>query len=410
MTGKPKLLELDKEKIKMTKKRYSHNSGDGLSGDGGMSGVNDRTQFPVAVNKYSGDKFFRYFNLLKDAKFGFSIRKSAILNYLKIKLGMRSEYVGVKTTCPAIIYVFALKRCNLKCSFCEIVDHPADWKKHELTPEEFTKILSVDIVKKALVICFSGGEPLLHKDLPELVKMAKKHKYIVGLNSNGLLLNERIDDIKNIGISDIQLSVYNNTKEKLRKILPLVSQYFPLNASYVLTCSDLIMGKDNGYENLVDTIKMCAESGCASFKFNICQLNSVTKDMPETIYEGNKHYKEFVEICKTVLPELNFAGYGGGKQKLWPSRKFTVFFPFPLTKDTVRRSCMLPWTVLDIWNNGEFDLCCGLRRLGNILDDPDSINNEKARRIKASLLNPELTLENECLNCVFRDGAYSSNF
>lgn len=388
-------------------KRYNRQNTDDLKTAGIFGGK------PL-VSKYSGDRFFRYFNLLKKAGFGFSIRKSAIFNYLKLKIGRRSDIIGSKTTYPAIISVFALKRCNLKCSFCEIVGRygaPANWESYELTPAKFTKILSLDAVKKALVICFTGGEPLLNKDLPELVRIARKRKYIVGMVTNGLLLQERLEEIKNIGIADIQLSVYENTKEDLRRILPGVSQYFPVNVSYVLPRSQLVNGKEDGFNGLTGIIKMCVECGCASFKFNICQPNSVTKGLCETIYTGDKLYDEFVEACKTALPMLNFSGYGTVKTRL-PSRKFTLFFPQPpqLSKDSMRRNCLSPWAHSAICGNGEYGFCCNVLKLGNIFDDPNVINCDKARKIRKSLWGGVLPLESECLDCVFLDGAYTTAY
>lgn len=307
--------------------------------------------------------------------------------------------------------MYSLRRCNLKCSFCDLGYYgpPYDHENYELTLVKFNKILSLDILKKTLVICFTGGEPLLNKDMPELMKIAKKKKYIVGMISNGLLLHERLEEIKSIGIADIQLSVYENTKKKLSQILPKVSQYFPLNASYVLPRSQLKKGKEDGFEDLIDTIRICVNSGCASFKFNICQPNGIAKDLSETIFDEDELYNEFVKTCKTSLPQLNFAGYSITK-KLMPSRKFTVFFPFPVKKDTTQRSCSQPWTLFPISSNGECGLCCGVGELGNIFDNQNVINNEKACKIRESLINTSMPLENECINCVFRMGAYSSNF
>jgi MoaA/NifB/PqqE/SkfB family radical SAM enzyme len=358
---------------------------------------------------YIGDNFFRYLNLLRKANFGISIRKIAIINYIKIKCGFISERVGNKSTYPAIIQMYSLRRCNQKCSFCNLgyFGLPSDWDKHELTPSKFKEILSLDILKKALVICFTGGEPLLNKDMPKLIKMAKANKFIVGMITNGLLLEERLEEIKDIGIADIQLSVYENTKEQLRKILPNVSQYFPLNATYVLPKSQLI-NREN-FKELVDTIKMCMTNGCASFKFNICHPNGLASDLSETIYENDAVYDNFVEFCKSELMDVNFIGYST-KKKIIPSKKFTVFLPYPIMHDSSLRNCSQPWTLFPISTNGDFGLCCGKSFLGNIFDDKSTINNEKAKSIRRSIIDHSLPMEKECKNCIFRNGAYSSNF
>jgi len=161
---------------------------------------------------------------------------------------------------------------------------------------------------------------------------------------------------------------------------------------------------------------MCVINGCASFKFNICHPYGNAKDLSETIFENDDVYDEFINTCKTAFSssakrtaEINFAGYNI-KKKLLPSRKFTVFFPFPVKKDTMQRNCTQPWTLFPVWSDGECCLCCGSGKLGNIFDDQNVINNEKACKIRASMLDANLPLENECVNCTFRSGAYSSNF
>jgi len=306
--------------------------------------------------------------------------------------------------------MYSLRRCNLKCSFCNLGHSgpPSDWEKHELTPAKFKEILSFDIIKKALVMCFTGGEPLLNKDMPELIKIAKANKYIVGLITNGLLLGERLEEIKNIGISDIQLSVYENTKERLQKILTNVSKYFPLNASYVLPKSQLADGKRDNFKELIDTIKMCMVCGCASFKFNICQPNGSASDLSETIFENDPIYNEFVKVCKNALPDINFVGYNTRKTRI-PSRNFTVFLPYPILHNSSYRNCSQPWTLFPISTNGDCWLCCG-SFLGNIFDDPNVFNNEKAKAIRGCIIDHSLPLEKDCVNCIFRNGAYSSSF
>ena len=70
----------------------------------------------------------------------------------------------------------------------------------------------------------------------------------------------------------------------------------------------LIKGKENEFEDMIDTIKMCVTGGCASFKFNICEPVVAQEEgsgLSEAIFENDKLYDEFIEICKIALPEVN---------------------------------------------------------------------------------------------------------
>ena len=107
------------------------------------------------------DRFYRYVNLFKNAKFGMSMPKGALLNYAKVHFGMLNEYLGENGVYPSMTTVNISQRCNLKCSFCIFAKFPQDYQKNELTPIMFEKILALDIVKKSILINLSGGEPLL---------------------------------------------------------------------------------------------------------------------------------------------------------------------------------------------------------------------------------------------------------
>jgi len=78
-------------------------------------------------------------------------------------------------------------RCNMKCSFC-------DWWKKDI-PELSTKkaLTVIDEVCSLGVpfFDFSGGEPLLRKDLTTLAKRASSNGCLVSMNTNGVLLKGR---------------------------------------------------------------------------------------------------------------------------------------------------------------------------------------------------------------------------
>ncbi|MDR3243702.1 MAG: radical SAM protein, partial [Elusimicrobiota bacterium] len=278
---------------------------------------------------------FRYLHFFKQSQFGFNLPKCSIVNYLKFHYGLIDDKIGeCGKIYPVLCTIEVTKRCNLQCPFCIFGKFPSNWQENELTPSKFEKILNLDLIKKTLIFVFSGGEPLLNKDLPKLVYMARKRKHLVGMISNGILLNEEIakslakvggkDSIA--GISDIQISIYENTKDKLSYILPKVSQYMPINPSFVLLKSKLLESSKNNFVDLIDMIIMAKESGCKSFKFNICAADIIKNDFSETISKQDDIiYSQFIEACKTKLKGIVFKGYKSDYSFL--SKKFSLFFP-----------------------------------------------------------------------------------
>ncbi len=105
-------------------------------------------------------------------------------------------------------------RCNMKCSFC-------DWWKKDIPELPTKKALNVIDEVCSLGVPFfdfSGGEPLLRKDLAILAKRASSHSCLVSMNTNGTLLKSgrasEIADVFNIVV--VSLDGPEEIHDKLR--------------------------------------------------------------------------------------------------------------------------------------------------------------------------------------------------
>ena len=80
-----------------------------------------------------------------------------------------------------------LTGCNFRCPFCyssELVLPEKIKKQPKISEKEFFKFLKErKKLLEGLVLC--GGEPTIHKDLPEFIKKIKKLGYLVKLDTNG---------------------------------------------------------------------------------------------------------------------------------------------------------------------------------------------------------------------------------
>jgi hopanoid biosynthesis associated radical SAM protein HpnH len=94
---------------------------------------------------------------------------------------------------PLVLMLEPLFRCNLACSGCGKIDYPAEILNQRLSVEDCLR--AVDECG-APVVSIAGGEPLLHKELPEIVeKILAKGKFIY-LCTNALLLEKKLDQYK----------------------------------------------------------------------------------------------------------------------------------------------------------------------------------------------------------------------
>ena len=92
---------------------------------------------------------------------------------------------------PLVLMLEPLFRCNLACAGCGKIQYPAHILKQQLTPDECFKAVEEC---GAPMVSIPGGEPLLHPQMPEIVRGLVERKKYVYLCTNALLLAEKIDD------------------------------------------------------------------------------------------------------------------------------------------------------------------------------------------------------------------------
>jgi len=102
---------------------------------------------------------------------------------LKQKLMGRQRY-------PLVLMLEPLFRCNLACTGCGKIDYPAPILNRRLSVQE-----CLDAVDEcgAPMVAIPGGEPLIHKDIGEIVKGIVARKKFVSLCTNALLLEKKLD-------------------------------------------------------------------------------------------------------------------------------------------------------------------------------------------------------------------------
>ncbi len=92
---------------------------------------------------------------------------------------------------PLVLMLEPLFRCNLACSGCGKIDYPDEILDKRLSLQECLQ--AVDECG-APIVSIPGGEPLIHKEMPEIVRGIIGRKKFVYLCTNALLLKKRIDD------------------------------------------------------------------------------------------------------------------------------------------------------------------------------------------------------------------------
>ncbi len=142
---------------------------------------------------------------------------------------------------PILVHIIPNRRCNLACTYCNEYD---DVSK-PVPLEEMKRRLDTLADMGTSVITISGGEPLMHPDLDEVIRHIRRRGIIAGMITNGFFLNkERIGQLNAAGLEHLQISIDNAmpdevSKKSLKTLdgrLEMLSQYavFQVNINSVL--------------------------------------------------------------------------------------------------------------------------------------------------------------------------------
>ncbi|HWK44223.1 MAG TPA: adenosyl-hopene transferase HpnH [Stellaceae bacterium] len=108
---------------------------------------------------------------------------------MRIGAYVLKQHLAGKRRYPLVLMLEPLFRCNLACAGCGKIDYPDEILNRRLSVEECLQAVDECGVP---VVAIAGGEPLLHKELPEIVNAIIARKKFVYLCTNALLLEKKM--------------------------------------------------------------------------------------------------------------------------------------------------------------------------------------------------------------------------
>jgi MoaA/NifB/PqqE/SkfB family radical SAM enzyme len=115
---------------------------------------------------------------------------------------------------PVLVQIVPARFCNLSCGYCNEYD-----KVSEPVPLE-EMLRRIDHLGRlgTAMVGISGGEPLTHPDLDEIIRRIRRTGAIAGMITNGYLLNvERIERLNRAGLDHMQISIDNVEPDEISK-------------------------------------------------------------------------------------------------------------------------------------------------------------------------------------------------
>lgn len=265
------------------------------------------------------------------------------------------------------VYVEITNICNMNCSFCPETKRA----KATMSKEQFEYIAKQITEYTDYVYLHVKGEPLLHPDLKEILNICEKYNLKANISTNGILLNQKYELLKNIRQLNISLhSFENNNQEKLETYL-----------NNVLNCTDALV--ENG---VIVRYKLWND--------NTLNNNNITIQKLEQKYNINiqsTSYKKDIKLMDNVFLSI--------KQPFnWP--KIESENKEEGTCYGLRRqiAILVDGTVVPccVDNNGDIDL-------GNIFETnlEEILNTNKALKIKRNFENNKCA-HALCKKCEYR--------
>lgn len=304
------------------------------------------------------------------------------------------------------IIISITNRCNLRCIMCQI---PEAGNNEEMTTEEIKNLILDATNLNPSSIIFSGGEPLLRKDIFELITFANKYKINTCLTSNGTLIDDGIAkqlNIAGIGVVNISIEGPEDIHDSMRgkgtftkavEALRRLSKYKIETTIATVVCR-------NNYKSLAYIMELAHQFGITTVKFqpfsDIFLVNKGEKRNFFTLCDTSEEIKhsmeEAIELSKKYKIATNPLNY------LYSIPEYLC----GLRQNYGHNSCSALWSSCPISAEGDVHLCWVLsdKLLGNV-------RKEKLSRIwnscKHNLLRRD-AVRDGCPGCLM--SCYDYNF
>jgi len=243
---------------------------------------------------------------------------------------LRQQLTGRKRY-PLVLMLEPLFRCNLACAGCGKIDYPDSILNQRLSLEDCMQAIDEC---GAPVVVIAGGEPLLHRDLPEIVEGAIAKRKFVTVCTNALLLEKNIDRYKP--------NRYFNWSIHLDGDADMHDQSVCQTGVYDRAVAAIKLAKSKGFRVTINcTLFNTAEAGKVAAFFDAMKelgIEGITVS-PGYAYERAPDQQHFLNRTKTkeLFRDIFRRGKGG---KAWPFYQSTLFLDFLAGNQTY--SCT-PW-------------------------------------------------------------------
>ena len=313
------------------------------------------------------------------------------ISYLDLK---KIEPFSQEYSAPLRVDLSVTFRCQNSCVHCYA---GGSHETQELSTNEWKQVIDRLQEIGVFILTFTGGEPTIRQDLPDLLSYGQKKGLVTGLITNGRNLTDEkyVKILEASGLDFVQVTLESHEPEvhdlmtgvkgSWKETVKGIKNLIPTN---IYTTTNSTLSKYNA-EYFLDTIDFIKELGVAAFGCNSLIYSGKAKDVVDD-------FAFPIEDLKILLPKIKDKAAKLGLKFLWYTpTQYCKFNPVKLGLGI--KSCSAAMITMCVGPNGDVYPCQSyFESLGNILkNDWESIwNHPLATKIR----NREY-VESKCKDC-----------
>ncbi|MCK4285438.1 MAG: radical SAM protein [Candidatus Lokiarchaeota archaeon] len=283
-----------------------------------------------------------------------------------------SNFLNIPFAPPLTAEIKITERCNLRCKYCDV------WKNqsnpHDIPVQQLDKVLNSLRNIGVRILTLTGGDPLLHPQLNDIISLAKKKDFRVHIITK-FLTNEKAINLLKIGISCIILSLdtidpiiyknltgkdFNDAKIALTSLLNAKTKY--PSKDIAVNC---VINKYN-IGNLEYFVKYLTKYGNSMFLINLQPYQRNPTILDDILIPNSDLYPIFVEEINKLI-EMKEIGYPITDSFTFLRNIPDFLFFNKLSKEI---KCKTGYVGVYINNNLEVYPCYQLPVVGNLNEKP----------------------------------------
>ena len=204
---------------------------------------------------------------------------------------------------PILVHIIPMRRCNLACTYCNEFDDVS-------TPvpiDEMKRRLDLLADMGTSIITISGGEPLLHADIDEVIRHIRRRGIIAGMITNGFFLNqERIERLNRAGLEHLQISIDNVTPDEVsKKSLKTLDGRLEMLAQHAVFQVNINSVLGSGVKNPEDALQIAHRAVDLGFTSTVGIIHDNNGQLKPLGDREQSIFEEIMELGKRSFSRFN---------------------------------------------------------------------------------------------------------